>query len=244
MSSNYIRANEIEVRPQRITEKNANLLLYQDARRVQNYLDDTYGPLNWQREYYEANSMLFCRIGIKNNETGEWIWKSDTGSSGGVEEEKSLASDAFKRAAVSWGIGRELYSVPSIKVDLNPKDFFNGDFKQSFKVEDISIENGLIMKLTIVDKFGSIRFTYDRKDSRKGQAQNREIYTKQSAADKFTEYCSKLKEQGVDEEEMKKFFHYFMRESATDPDKKVIEVWKNPVPEKMWEWWIRNKKVS
>jgi len=240
MGSNYIRANEIEVRPQGITETTAHLLLYQDARRVQNYLDDTYGALNWQREYYEANSMLFCRIGIKNNETGEWIWKSDTGSSGGVEEEKSLASDAFKRAAVSWGIGRELYSVPSIKVELTPKDFFNDDFKQSFKVKDITIENGLIMTLTIVDRFGITRFTYDRNASRTNKEQDREINPKISVVDKFEEFCSKLEKEGVDEEKRKKFYHYFMHASANDPEKRVIDVWKNPIPEKMWDWWIRN----
>ena len=195
----YIRANEIEVRPSKITDKTAHLLLYQDARRVQNVLDDKYGPLEWQREYYEANSMLFCRIGVRNGETGEWIWKSDTGSSGGVEEEKSLASDAFKRAAVSWGIGRELYTVPNIQVDLNPKDFYNDEFKQSFKVKDISIENGLIMSLTIVDKWGNTRFTYDRNTNVPRKEQCSAVKDKPSREEEFINYCSKLKEQGLEQ---------------------------------------------
>ena len=236
-SGGYIQANEIEVRPCKISEKTAHLLMYQDARRVQKVLDATYGPLNWQREYYEANSMLFCKIGVRNSETGEWIWKSDTGSSGGLEEEKSLASDAFKRAAVSWGIGRELYSIPSIRVELNPKDYYNDEFKQSFKVKDISIKDGLIMSLTIVDKWGNTRFTYDR-DSSKTIVEKKDVKTKPSREEEFTAYCTKLKKEGVDTNELNRFYHYFMNRTAKDPDKKVLDEWKNPIPEKMWKWWI------
>lgn len=236
-----IRENEIDVRPNKITDKSVQLLLYQDARRVQNVLDSTYGPLNWQREYYEANSMLFCKIGIKNSETGEWIWKSDTGSSGGVEEEKSLASDAFKRAAVSWGIGRELYSVSNIYVDLNEKDFYNNEFKQTFKVKEISIEDGIIMTLIIVDKYGKIRFNYSRDTPLAGSD------TKpKTREDELTAFCSKKKrEQGVDIKQLKKFYNYFMAPSANNPKIKVIDSWNNPIPEKMWDWWMsKNDKAA
>lgn len=243
-NESFIRANEIEVRPCRITEKSAHLLLYQDARRVQNVLDETYGPLNWQREYYEANSMLFCKIGIRNNETGEWIWKADTGSSGGMEEEKSLASDAFKRAAVSWGIGRELYSVPSIQVELNPKDFYNNEFKQSFKVKDILIENGLIMSLTLVDKWGNTRFVYDRNTNVPRKEQCSEVKEKTSREEEFINFCSKMKEQGADKDNLQRFYKYFMSGTAKDPKVKVLDKWKNPIPEKMWDWWINGSKTA
>lgn len=232
-SGGYIQANEIEVRTQRVTDKSAYLLLYQDARRVQNVLDATYGPLNWQREYYESNSMLFCKIGIRSSETGEWIWKSDTGSASGVEGEKTLASDAFKRAAVSWGIGRELYSVPSIMVDLNPKDFYNNELKQSFKVKDIVVENGQIMSLTIVDKWGNERYNYDR------NANNQNVEDKQKPTRKeaLTQFCTKMKEKGVDKDDLKRFYDFYMKPSEKDPSKSVLELWNNPVPEKMWDWW-------
>jgi hypothetical protein len=49
----------------------------------------------------------------------EFVYKSDTGSAGDIEAEKSVVSDAFKRAAVKWGIGRFLYDLEIKWVDIN-----------------------------------------------------------------------------------------------------------------------------
>ena len=115
-----LRPDEVDVRPSQIKETGGqtkvDLLLYQDARCGQNILDESVGTLNWQKKYEYVGSLLFCLIGIRNPETGEWIWKSDVGSESNVEKEKGLASDCFKRACVSWGIGRELYSTPKISI--------------------------------------------------------------------------------------------------------------------------------
>jgi hypothetical protein len=82
---------------------------YIDARDVQKRLDEVCGKENWQTLYYEVGSMLFCKIGININ--AEWVWKSDTGSESNIEKEKGHSSDAFKRAAVLWGVGRFLYDM-------------------------------------------------------------------------------------------------------------------------------------
>jgi hypothetical protein len=44
---------------------------------------------------------------------GQWRWDTH------VEAEKGKCSDAFKRAAVVWGIGRYLYglSTPRVQID-------------------------------------------------------------------------------------------------------------------------------
>tara|TARA_R100001163_G_C5005390_1_gene153090 strand:+ start:205 stop:543 length:339 start_codon:yes stop_codon:yes gene_type:complete len=68
------------------------------------------GPENWQSMFYEENKLLFCKVGIFVGEC--WVWKSDTGSESNVEKDKGHVSDAFKRACVSWGIGRFLYRLP------------------------------------------------------------------------------------------------------------------------------------
>lgn len=68
------------------------------------------GPDKWQSIFYEENGLLFCKVGILCNEN-IWIWKSDTGSESNVEKDKGHVSDAFKRACVSWGIGRFLYRL-------------------------------------------------------------------------------------------------------------------------------------
>jgi len=93
---------------------------YIDARDCMDILDEVCGPENWQSIFYEANGLLFCKVGIccdsKDNESEvayhQWVWKSDTGSESKVEKDKGHVSDAFKRACVEWGIGRFLYRLP------------------------------------------------------------------------------------------------------------------------------------
>ena len=92
---------------------------YIDARDCMDILDKVCGPEKWQSIFYEANGLLFCKVGILCD-TGrepsqpytEWVWKSDTGSESKVEKDKGHVSDAFKRACVEWGIGRFLYRLP------------------------------------------------------------------------------------------------------------------------------------
>ena len=83
---------------------------YIDARDCQDLLDEVVGAENWQTIYYEQNGLLFCKVGIFTGT--DWVWKSDTGSESNVEKDKGHVSDAFKRACVSWGIGRFLYRLP------------------------------------------------------------------------------------------------------------------------------------
>jgi hypothetical protein len=83
---------------------------YIDARDVMDRLDSAVGIENWQDSYYrDSSGNLVCKLGIRIN--GEWIYKEDTGVSGDFEKEKSEYSDAFKRSAVKWGIGRFLYDL-------------------------------------------------------------------------------------------------------------------------------------
>jgi hypothetical protein len=85
-------------------------LAYLDARDVQDRLDLVCGPENWQCEYSETvKGRVICRIGIRVND--EWVWKADGAGDTAVEGEKGGISDAFKRAAVPWGIGRYLYRL-------------------------------------------------------------------------------------------------------------------------------------
>ena len=112
-----LTSEEIEVRVQSVAknDKGVILLLYKDARVDQNILDETVTPKHWQKDYYEANGILFCKVGINVGAlTGTydtWVWKSDCGSESNIEAQKGEASDAFKRACFNWGIGRELYTA-------------------------------------------------------------------------------------------------------------------------------------
>lgn len=109
-----LKADEIECRVSTVTEKGCSLLLYKDARADMILLDETVGTENWQRSHELINGNLFCNVSIKCD--GEWITKQDVGKESYTEAEKGQASDAFKRACVNWGIGRELYTAPFIWV--------------------------------------------------------------------------------------------------------------------------------
>lgn len=104
----------------------AKALAYIDARDVMERLDTVCGPQGWQRAYPHANGKTVCSIGIKLDD--EWVWKADGAGDSDIEAEKGALSDAFKRAAVSWGIGRYLYGIPSPWVAVENKQIAQGEY--------------------------------------------------------------------------------------------------------------------
>lgn len=83
------------------------MLDYVDARYVMDKLDHL-GPENWQDRYVDrTGGSVRCGIGLLID--GEWVWKWDVGTVSDIEPEKGSYSEAFKRAGVKWGIGRDLY---------------------------------------------------------------------------------------------------------------------------------------
>lgn len=97
------------------------MIAYVDARDVAEQLDKVIGPENWTDTFKEVKGSLFCSIGI--NVGGVWVHKSDCGVASRTEKEKGESSDAFKRAAVKWGINRDAYKVGMLDI---PAKEFNG----------------------------------------------------------------------------------------------------------------------
>lgn len=94
-------------------------LAYIDARDVMARLDEVCTPGGWQNRYMVEGSKTVCEIGIKCGE--EWIWKADGAGDSDMEADKGALSDAFKRSAVRWGIGRYLYEIDSPWVEIKPQ---------------------------------------------------------------------------------------------------------------------------
>jgi hypothetical protein len=81
-----------------------------DNRAIMERLDEVCGPANWRNEYAKGpEGGVLCCIYIKID--GEWIGKWDGADNTDVEATKGGLSDAMKRAAVQWGIGRFLYDL-------------------------------------------------------------------------------------------------------------------------------------
>jgi hypothetical protein len=104
---------------------------YVDARSITQRLDDVVGVANWSDAYHVIGdgSSVVCQLSIRIGD--EWIRKEDVGSPSEQPDEgdrmKAAFSDALKRAAVKWGIGRYLYRLPGVWCDYDPvkKKFVN-----------------------------------------------------------------------------------------------------------------------
>lgn len=115
--------SDVKFKPQIVKDNRALAMGYIDARLVQDRLDDVVGVANWSDEYAICDrGDVVCRLKVKIG--GEWIQKSDVGSPSEQPDDgdklKAAFSDALKRAAVKFGIGRYLYRLPAVWVDYDP----------------------------------------------------------------------------------------------------------------------------
>lgn len=161
-----LRADEIDVRIGSVNKGGASLLLYKDARADMNILDETVGPLNWQRKHEVIDGKLFCTISVFDPDKNEWVSKQDVGTESYTEKEKGQSSDSFKRACVNLGIGRSLYTAPNIFFFTNQLDKYtieNGKAKcyDTFSVADIQYDNlNNIANVTIRNNSNGIALTF------------------------------------------------------------------------------------
>jgi hypothetical protein len=96
-------------------------LCYIDARCVMDRLDTICGPDGWQNDYSAGiNTSIICNLKIRMP-SGEWLSKADGAGATDMEGEKGMLSDALKRAAVRWGIGRYLYEIKAPRIELEQR---------------------------------------------------------------------------------------------------------------------------
>lgn len=144
--------NRISWRAQTVSKDGtkALALAYIDARDVMERLDEVCGSAGWQCKYSHADKKTICEIGILIEAPPgssfttmcgpdvvykhQWVWKADGAGDSDIEAEKGALSDAFKRAAVRWGIGRYLYDLETPWVPCESRDA-NGK-KQFVKFTD------------------------------------------------------------------------------------------------------------
>ncbi len=95
-------------------------LAYVTNRAIQNRLDEVFGIFGWQNVFREwKKDGQLCGISVLHE--GEWITKWDGADDSNMEATKGGLSDAMKRAAYQWGIGRYLYKLPSVWVELEQR---------------------------------------------------------------------------------------------------------------------------
>ena len=117
-------ANEVHLKPGAVSGNRALAMQYIDARAVMDRLDAVLGIDGW-RDAYEVldDGAVLCRLSCRIGET--WIEKADVGGASDQKDagdrRKAAFSDALKRAAVKFGIGRYLYSLAPTWRDYDPR---------------------------------------------------------------------------------------------------------------------------
>jgi hypothetical protein len=115
---------EVKFKPAVVSGHRAMAMAYIDARVIQDRLDEVLGGAGWQDEYEcLPDGSVVCRLRLRLG--SEWITKMDVGGPSEQPDEgdrrKAAFSDALKRAAVKFGIGRYLYRLPAQWVDYDPQ---------------------------------------------------------------------------------------------------------------------------
>ena len=98
-------------------------LAYIDTRAVMDRLNEVFGMFNWYSINTELSkggllTTLWVRIG------DEWFTKQDGSDYTDIESIKGGISGGLKRAAAQFGIGKYLYDIPTVWVELKDEKYF------------------------------------------------------------------------------------------------------------------------
>jgi hypothetical protein len=132
------KASEIEWRVQSCGKNKdgfwAMVLAYVQNRAIQERLDEVFGVDGWQNALKELpNGGMSCGISAKIN--GEWITKWDGADNTDIETTKGGISNAMKRSAVQWGIGRYLYNLDVVYAEVSETKQKDWHFAQTKEKE-------------------------------------------------------------------------------------------------------------
>jgi hypothetical protein len=108
---------------------------YVKASAIQERLDSILGPENWKNEPFQPGPAGGLQCGLSLWINGNWVTKWDGADNTNYEPIKGGMTDAFKRAARMWGIGRYLTKVKPAFAEVfeNSK---NGEFTDYIKEGD------------------------------------------------------------------------------------------------------------
>jgi len=108
-----IQPNEVEWRIQTARPERTIVVPYLTNRCVMQRFDEAFNPEGWQNRFQTwRDKGVKCGVGVFVD--GGWVWKYDGADETQIEPTKGGFSDSMKRAAVQWGLGRDLYDYPRI----------------------------------------------------------------------------------------------------------------------------------
>jgi len=143
-------ASEIKLKIQAKTKKDPNkgiIVAYIDARNTMERLDEVLAG-DWSDAYRDV--VLGNKTGTECMLTVAGVTRADIGDpeSDGMDNSlKSSYSDAFKRAAVKFGVGRFLYSLPKMFAELNGNYIKDSELVRLRNVIDNHLANIAVGKI-------------------------------------------------------------------------------------------------
>jgi hypothetical protein len=155
-----LRASEIECKAI-VVERKLEISLHTTAAVCTRILNETVGPMNWEKEYTNGNKN--CVVRIWDEERNRMISKEDCGGSlTEVDGLKGQASNGFKRVcALGWGLGIELYTQPEILLPANDDntivDNKGWTVVEKYYVKEIEYDDDKhITRCVIIDSHGAV----------------------------------------------------------------------------------------
>ncbi len=116
---------DVRWKPQIVSGSRALAVPYLTSRAIMDRLDEVFGVTGWRTDFKPLDNgavmcMLECWCGDR------WVAKTDVGGQSQQPDEgdrvKAAFSDALKRAAVQWGIGRYLYRAQKVWCGYDPRN--------------------------------------------------------------------------------------------------------------------------
>ncbi len=151
-----IQPSEIQWRIQSAKNGKTTVVPYLTNRCVMERFDEQFGAMNWSNNYEKWGVKgVKCGISARIDSSSEWVTKYDGADETNIEATKGGFSDSMKRAAVQWGLGRDLYDYPMIQFEGESKYIPRNIEKE---LSDIArgVSNGTIMNDYVLAGSGKI----------------------------------------------------------------------------------------
>ena len=112
-----MQPHEIEWRISSSRNGKTTVVPYLQNRAVMERFDEAFTPSGWCNSFERwSDKGVKCGISVLCDDS-EWVTKFDGADDTAIEPTKGGFSDSMKRAAVQWGLGRDLYKYPRVFIE-------------------------------------------------------------------------------------------------------------------------------
>ena len=147
-----LEPSAVEWRYQSATKDGQKIIVvpYVTNREIMRRLDEAFGIFGWKSSFKEVEGGFLCTLSALDDK-GVWVSKEDGAPRTDIEPIKGGVSNAMKRTAVQFGIGRNLYDFPKVFIESSDK-FLPGWAMPLLDKMVEKINSGAVMRDVVVLK--------------------------------------------------------------------------------------------